>query len=92
MKSILQDEKRCFICGSYNWIEEHHIYGGPNRKVSEKNGFKVYLCHYCHNEPPKGVHHNKERRLWLRAKCQEKYESMGHTREEFMRLIGRNYL
>ena len=92
MKSILQKDKRCFICGSYEWLEEHHVYGGANRKISEANGFKVYLCHWCHNEPPMGVHHNKERRLWLQARCQAQYESMGHTRDEFLHLIGKNYL
>lgn len=93
MKSILQREKRCYRCGSYQWLEEHHIYeGNPNRKISEKNGFKVFLCHWCHNEPPNGVHFNREFALELKAECQAKYESMGHTREEFICLIGRNYL
>ena len=92
MKSILQREKRCFLCGSYQWLEEHHVYGGANRKVSEANGFKVLLCHWCHNEPPRGVHHNRERRQWLQAQCQLQYESMGHSRDEFLHLIGKNYL
>lgn len=93
MKSILQRDKRCFICGSYELLEEHHIYpGNPNRRISEENGFKVFLCHWCHNEPPRGVHQNKERRLWLQGRCQEQYESMGHTREEFVALIGKNFL
>lgn len=91
MRSILQNERCCFLCGSTAWLEEHHVYGGARRKISEKHGFKVHLCHYCHNEPPMGVHHNKERRLFLQAKCQEKYEET-HSREEFMALIGKNYL
>jgi len=42
MKSILQEEKRCYICGLYSPVEEHHIYfGNPNRRISEENGFKV---------------------------------------------------
>lgn len=92
MNSILQKEKRCFMCGSYQALESHHIYGGANRKISEANGFKVWLCHWCHNEPPRGVHHNRENMLKLRKLCQTKYESMGHSREEFMALIGKNYL
>lgn len=91
-KSILQTEKRCFLCGSQTWLEEHHIFEGTaNRKISEKNGFKVYLCHYCHNEPPKGVHFNRANNLKLKRACQRKYEET-HTREDFMRLIGKNYL
>lgn len=90
-KSILSDEHRCFMCGSYAFLERHHIFGGASRKVSEREGFTVYLCHFCHNEPPNGVHHNRRNMDWLRAKCQAKFEET-HTREEFMRLIGRSYL
>lgn len=93
MKSILQNECRCYLCGSYEWLEEHHIFpGNPNRRISEENGFKVYLCHWCHNEPPYGVHHNKKKRLQLQQECQRRFEEMGHTRDEFVHLIGKNYL
>ena len=43
-KSILQNEKECYICGLYYPVEEHHVYFGANRKISEQNGFKVWLC------------------------------------------------
>ena len=90
-KSILQSEKICFFCNSMSWLEEHHIYGGANRKISERQGFKVYLCHHCHNEPPNGVHFNEKRNRQLKKICQQKYEET-HTREDFLRLIGRNYI
>lgn len=36
MKSILQNEKRCYVCGLYSPVEEHHtIHGNANRKISE---------------------------------------------------------
>lgn len=92
VKSILSDEDRCYICGSYDWIETHHIFGGnPNRRISDENGFTVRLCHWCHNEPPRGVHHNRQLDLWLKQKCQQTFEQT-HTREEFISLIGKNYL
>lgn len=93
MKSILtEDLEQCYLCGSTSWIEMHHIFSGSgNRKISDKNGFIVPLCHYCHNEPPKGVHHNRANRLKLMQECQAKFEET-HTREEFVCLIGRNYL
>ena len=90
-KSILSTERRCYLCGSQQMLEEHHIYAGPLRKTSEKHGFKVYLCHYCHNEPPNGVHFCEERNLFLKRKCQREYEKT-HSRQDFMRIIGRNYL
>lgn len=80
------------MCGSYDWIETHHVYGGnPNRRISDENGFAVRLCHWCHNEPPMGVHHNRETDLWLKKLCQTKYEQT-HSREDFIRLIGKNFL
>jgi hypothetical protein len=91
-KSILDtDKSRCYVCNRNNWIEKHHIYGASNRNKSELNGFTVYLCHYCHNEPPNGVHFNRELDLKLKRDCQKKYEET-HTREEFRNLIGRSYL
>lgn len=60
-KSILQtDDDICFICGGYGATETHHIFGGAYRSKSERYGLKVRLHHDCHNEPPNGVHHNKE--------------------------------
>lgn len=91
--SILQSEKRCFLCGSYNWLEYHHIFGAARKKASEKYGLMVYLCHYCHNEPPDGVHHNKENRLYLQRTAQEKamqYHKL--STEDFIRIFGKNYL
>lgn len=91
-KSILQDDKSCYLCGSQNWLEEHHVFeGSANRKISEREGFKVYLCHYCHNEPPMGVHFNSKRSNFLKRMCQTEYERT-HTRADFMRIIGRNYM
>ena len=44
MRSIIAEDKEnsCFICGSCDRIEEHHIFGGPDRQVSEKYGLKVH--------------------------------------------------
>ena len=34
-KSILQKDKECFLCTRMQDLEQHHIFGGPNRKWSE---------------------------------------------------------
>ena len=94
-KSILQTEKEtCFMCGCRRWLEEHHVFGGnPNRRLSEKYGLKVYLCHYCHNEPPNGVHHNKDNMQTLKQIAQKKaMEYYGWTVDEFRNIFGKNYL
>lgn len=91
VKSILQDEKVCYITGSPLNLHEHHIYGGPNRKISEKNGFKVWLRADWHNMSDYGVHFNSELDLHLKRECQRKYEET-HGREEFIALIGQSFI
>ena len=93
-KSILQDGKVCFITGASENLHKHHIYfGNPNRRISEENGFWVYLIGALHNQSKFGVHgaNGKELDLFLKRECQRKFEET-HTRAEFMVLIGKNYL
>lgn len=92
MKSILQSEKQCYLTGEAGPLHKHHIFFGNGlRKISEENGFWVYLLPRLHNMSNDGVHFNRELDLKLKRNCQKKYEET-HTREEFMALIGRNYL
>ncbi len=91
VKSIIGNEKVCWVCGRTTNIHKHHIYFGANRSISEKNGFTVYLCGHHHNLSNEGVHFNRELDLELKRLCQTIYERT-HTREEFMKLIGKNYL
>lgn len=87
------EHRKCFICGRSGWIERHHIFGASNRKKSEKYGLVVDLCHYCHNEPPNGVHHNKAAMLKLKRYGQKKVmQEQGWTIEDFRREFGKNYL
>jgi len=93
MKSIIQTNKKCFICRTTTNIHEHHIYyGSSKRKISEKHGFKVYLC-YCHHEGTYGVHGKCGEKLnrHLKIMCQKEYEK-SHTREQFLKIIGKNYI
>ncbi len=81
----------CFICGSSTWIERHHVFGSSRKKASEKYGMMCDLCHYCHNEPPNGIHHNKENRIKLQQHFQKIFEEE-KTRKEFIAIFGKNYL
>ena len=97
MKSIIQDEKECFLCRYfYNienlmWLECHHVFGGANRNLSEKYGLKVYLCHSHHNESPLGVHYNSANKMLVKRIGQLAFEKQ-YTHEEFMKIFGKNYL
>jgi hypothetical protein len=90
MKSIIQTDKRCYLCGS-TVVEDHHVYFGSLRSVSERNGLKVFLCPYHHRDQKHGAHGNREVDLFLKREVQKAFEEKyGHNR--FMELIGRNYL
>ncbi len=94
MKSILQSEKECYITHCTTNLHKHHIYPGvANRKISEQNGFWVWLRYDWHNGAEYGVHGRDGHELDLRLKreCQAKFEKT-HSREEFIKLIGRSYL
>ena len=98
-KSILQEKNGvCYLCAAlnrdnsrHNYLEEHHIFGGANRDKSEAEGLKVYLCLWHHQTGPCAVHRNAEVMDYLRAEGQKAFEKT-HSREEFVKLIGKNYL
>lgn len=91
--SIMSREKKCYLCGRGSMLEEHHIFGGANRKLSEKYGLKVWLCHYCHNEPPMGVHFSSERMLKLKEDGQRAFmEHYSKSESEFRQIFGKNYI
>ena len=89
MKSIMHDENTCFICGSYG-VETHHcIHGTANRKLADKDGLTVNLCHQCHrNLHDKGVN-DKELQALAQQKWMEYYKK---SIDEFRQRYGKNYL
>lgn len=96
-KSILQQGKYCYLCDRLDHrymvrgLQEHHIFGGPNRTISEAEGLKCWLCLSHHIHGPEAVHNNIRNMRMLQQEAQQAFEK-DHTREEFVRLIGRNYL
>lgn len=100
--SILQTEKCCFITGSTEGLHKHHIYGGnPNRRISEEQGFYIYLIPMFHNISNEGVHANHAFDVTLKKMCQLAYEdkcildqgiSRESARDRFRKMIGRSYL
>lgn len=91
MKSIIQSEKECWVCGKTRYLEEHHCMGGnPNRKNSEKYGLKIWLC-LEHHRGQTGVHNDQALCDFVHQVAQQAFEKE-HSREEFMTIFGRNYL
>jgi len=91
MKSIIQTEKRCYLCDRKTYLERHHIFGGTaNRKLSEKYGLWVWLCHDCHTGQD-GAQYDKDKNRLLKMDAQMAFEQT-HSREEWMRIIRKNYI
>lgn len=85
------DMEHCMFTGSAP-VERHHIFGASNRKNSEKYGFVVPLRPDLH---PNGVFAGKDAKsidTKLKTMAQEYFEKHHGTREEFLRIFGRNYL
>ena len=90
--TILQDKEECFVSGETFGLVRHEVfYGTANRKLSKKYGLWVWLTPYWHNMSNDGVHFNKRLDLQLKQYAQSKFEET-HSREEFMKIFGRNYL
>ena len=74
----------CGYCGKLcGKLDSHEVFGGSNRKRSIENGFVILLCRECHS--------NEKILLELKKKYQREYE-LTDTRENFIKLIGKNYL
>lgn len=96
MKSIIQDEKECYICRTTYGLEDHHIiHGTGNRKLSEKYGLKVWLCRRHHTGDITGreyaVHFNRAFDLKLKQVAQAAFNDR-YPDEDFLTVFGRNYL
>ncbi len=90
-------DKRCWLCGANGAVDpldKHHIFGGANRKKSERYGLTVYLCHSeCHIFGGDAVHRNADTMLQLHRYGQEKaMREQGWTEEDFRREFGKSYL
>lgn len=107
MESVLTTKKGvCYLCQRTTHTHLHHIiHAGVNKKKQEKMGLICYLCVDCHTGAY-GVHGTwgAERDQDLKRKAQYEWEQKyikeypykNHAkeaaREEWMKMIGRNYL
>jgi len=88
-KSIIQDEKRCYLCQTVVGLDRHHCLEGAFKKIAEKLGLWVWLCRRCH----KTVQGNEDNMQRLREIAQLK--AMKHykwTATQFKGVVGRNFL
>lgn len=94
LKSVFtNDMDHCLFTGS-TAVERHHIFGGANRKKSERYGFIVPLRPDLH---PNGVHYDKNNSLGvndleLKRLAQAYFEQHFGTRDEFRDEFGKSWL
>lgn len=87
-KSIIQKGRYCFLSGEYaDFLHKHHIFGGPLRSWSEKEGLWVYLLPEEHMK----LHITPETERSLKKVGQYIFE-LSHSHEEFMKKVRKNYL
>lgn len=93
--SIFTDNMdKCIITSAMTGIERHHVFGGSDRKRSEKYGFVVPLHRSVH---PNGAYRTDknwtELDHWLKRKCQEYYTEVAKigTKDDWYREFGRFY-
>ncbi len=90
-RSILQDEKVCYLCPRSFGLEKHHILSGvANRRLSEKYGLWVYLCQE-HHTGKKGAQYEKDLNRLLKQQAQIAFEAI-HGHDLWMKVFRKNYL
>ena len=88
--SIVQKDRKCYVCGKTVGLEEHHMMSGPNRKLAEAWKLKCLLC-YEHHRSPIGVHSDIILKERLEKDAQRAFEKLyGHRK--WMELFRKNYL
>ena len=93
-KSIIQNNKKCYVCGNSNNLHYHHIMFGKNRNKADKDGLTVYLC-YNHHEGTNGVHGKNGHELDIKLKQIAEEIWLKHnnkTINDFIIRYGRNWL
>jgi len=98
MESILQTERRCFICAKFGELDVHHAISGiSNRKNSDEDKLLIYLCRDCHSSlHDKGKvfidswHYITENDV--KAFAQAKWEQTYGDREAFIRRYGKSFI
>ena len=79
----------CRRCGKYCPTEWHHVFGGCFRKISEREGFVMELCHDCHME----LHDSPGIGRVYKERLQREWEGKpGRNRNGWMSLMGKSWL
>ncbi len=87
----MSEYEQCELCKRWAHLEEHHVYGGPNRKISDKWGMVARLCPSCHRTGKGNVTDDYAESLKLKKKYQAIFEER-YPDLSFLKIFGRSYL
>lgn len=59
MKKSIMPKDMMWSTEPFPGSHKHHIFGGANRKLSERDGLFIYLTPDMHNMSDKGIHFNQ---------------------------------
>ena len=89
---IVEDMEHCYVCGK-PYPEMHHcIHGTANRKLSEKFGLKIPLCHTHHRTGIDAPHRSAMADLHYKQMAQRYFEEHHGNREMFRQIFGKSWL
>lgn len=93
----MEEVRRCYLCmlpEGNDHLDRHHVFGGPNRKKSEKYGAVVLLHHNkCHIFGPQAVHNNAVMNTFIKRRMQQQIMREQHwDTERWIKEFGKNYL
>lgn len=99
MAKTFDERKKCWFCGSTQNLQLHHIYNGVAfRKISDGFEYKgtkyKATCYLClnHHTGQEGVHSHPDKLRELKKECQLWLENNNMSRDDFIRVFGRNYV
>ena len=93
-KSIIQENKECYISHYIYGLHKHHIFEGTaNRRLSEEDGLWIWLRPEWHNMSDRAIHFNKKLDIEIKQMAQQKWqEHYDKTKEDFIARYGKSYI
>jgi hypothetical protein len=91
MESIIQTTNKncCFICGQWATDNHHCIHGVANRKLADRDGLTVMLCHTCHMNLHDKGYMDRELQKIAQARWME-YNSK--SVDDFIKRYGKSFI
>lgn len=93
MKKSIMPKDDFWSIEHFNGCHKHHVFGGSNRKRSEKDGLFIYLTPEMHNMSDKGIHYNSDFMDYAHRVGQQAWQDYyNKSKDDFIKEYGKNYL